>query len=65
MPLEAALEENADGSKTVCTGETDPIHRMNGMVGVTLDKGRSDIKAASISPYDFRIHTFHKIKETI
>lgn len=45
MPLEAALEENTDGSKTVWTGETDPIHRMKGMVGITLDKGRSYIKA--------------------
>lgn len=45
MPLEAALEENADGSKTVWTGETDPLYRMKGMVGVTLDKGRSYIKA--------------------
>ncbi len=45
MPLEATLEENSDGSRTVWTGETDPMYRMKGMVGITLDKGRSYIKA--------------------
>lgn len=45
MPLEAVIEENADGGKTVWTGEVDPIHRMKGMAGITVDKGRSYIKA--------------------
>ncbi len=45
MPLEAVTEENADGSKTVWTGEVEPFNRMKGMVGITLDKGRSYIKA--------------------
>ena len=45
MPLEASIEENADGSKTVWTGEVDPFYRMKGMVGITLDPGRSYIKA--------------------
>lgn len=45
MPLETVIEENADGSKTVWTGEVDPMHRMKGMAGITLDPGRSYIKA--------------------
>ena len=45
MPLEAFVEENTDGSKTVWTGEVDPFYRMKGMAGITLDPGRSYIKA--------------------
>ncbi len=45
LPLETVIEENTDGSKTVWTGEVDPMHRMKGMAGITLDKGRSYIKA--------------------
>ena len=45
LPLEAALEENPDGSRTVWTGEVDPFYRMKGMVGVTIDPGRSYIRA--------------------
>ena len=45
MPLEAVIEENADGGKTVWTGEVEPMGRMKGMAGITLDKGRSYIKA--------------------
>lgn len=45
MPLEADLEENEDGSKTVWTGEVDPFNRMKGMAGITVDPGRSYIKA--------------------
>ncbi len=45
MPLEAVAEENADGGKTVWTGEVEPFNRMKGMAGITLDKGRSYIKA--------------------
>lgn len=45
MPLEAVIEENSDGSKTVWAGEVEPFHRMKGMVGITLDPGRSYIKA--------------------
>lgn len=45
MPLEAAVQENKDGSKTVWTGEVEPFGRMKGMAGITLDKGRSYIKA--------------------
>ncbi len=45
LPLEAVLEENADGGKTVWTGEVEPFYRMKGMAGITLDPGRSYIKA--------------------
>jgi len=45
MPLEAAVEENADGGKTVWMGEIDPLYGMKGMLGVTVDPGRSYIKA--------------------
>lgn len=45
MPLEAAIEENADGGKTVWVGEVDPLNRMKGMAGITIDEGRSYIKA--------------------
>lgn len=45
MPLEAIVEENADGSKTAWTGEVDPFYRMKGMAGITIDEGRSYIKA--------------------
>ncbi|MBO5281417.1 MAG: DUF5107 domain-containing protein [Clostridia bacterium] len=45
MPLEAVLEENRDGSKTVWTGEVEAFNRMKGMAGITVDEGRSYIKA--------------------
>ena len=45
MPVEAAAEENADGSKTVWVGEVEPFNRQKGMVGVTLEPGRSYIRA--------------------
>ncbi|MBQ3055611.1 MAG: DUF5107 domain-containing protein [Oscillospiraceae bacterium] len=45
MPLEAVIEENPDGGKTVWTGEVEPFGRMKGMAGITLDPGRSYIKA--------------------
>ncbi len=45
MPLEAVIEENPDGGKTVWTGEVEPFNRMKGMAGITVDKGRSYIKA--------------------
>ena len=45
MPLEAVAEKNTDGGKTVWTGEVEPFNRMKGMAGITLDPGRSYIKA--------------------
>ena len=44
MPLEAVIEKN-DGSATVWTGEVEPMNRMKGMAGITVDAGRSYIKA--------------------
>ncbi len=45
MPLEAVLEENSNGGKTVWTGEVEAFNRMKGMAGITVDPGRSYIKA--------------------
>ena len=45
MPVEASAEENADGSKTVWVGEVEPFNRQKGMVGITVEPGRSYIKA--------------------
>ncbi len=45
MPLEATLEKSANGEITVWTGEVEPFNRLKGMVGVTLEPGRSYIKA--------------------
>ncbi len=45
MPLEAVIEENPDGGKTVWTGEVEPMNRLKGMAGITVDAGRSYIKA--------------------
>ncbi len=45
MPLEAVIEENTDGGKTVWTGEVEAFNRMKGMAGITVDEGRSYIKA--------------------
>ncbi len=45
MPLEAKIEECENGEKTVWTGEVEPFNRLKGMVGVTLEPGKSYIKA--------------------
>ncbi len=45
MPLEAKIEENENGEKTVWTGEVEPFNRLKGMVGVTIAPGRNYIKA--------------------
>ena len=45
MPLEAVEEDNPDGGKTVWTGEVEPFGRMKGMAGITVDAGRSYIRA--------------------
>ena len=44
MPLEAVVEETP-GSKTLWVGENEPFGRMKGMAGITVDRGRSYIKA--------------------
>ncbi len=45
LPLEAVIEESETGEKTVWTGEVEPLNRLKGMVGVSIDEGRSYIKA--------------------
>ena len=45
LPVEAAAEENDDGSRTVWVGEVEPFNRQKGMVGVTVEPGRSYIRA--------------------
>ncbi len=44
MPVEAAIEECANGEKTVWVGETEPFNRTRGMAGITVCPGRSFIK---------------------
>jgi len=43
LPLEAAVSENEPN--TVWTGEVEPFNRMKGMAGISIDEGRSYIKA--------------------
>lgn len=45
MPVHAAIEEHADGSRTVWLSEHDPMLRMKGMVGICLSPGRSVVEA--------------------
>lgn len=45
LPLEAVAEENADGGATVWSGEVEPFGRMRGQAGITVDPGRSYIRA--------------------
>ncbi|HVT72073.1 MAG TPA: DUF5107 domain-containing protein [Lacunisphaera sp.] len=44
MPVDVALEDHADGSKTIWLGDHDPLERMKGMHGVCLHPGRSVIE---------------------
>lgn len=43
MPLEAAVSDKEPN--TVWTGEVEPFNRMKGMAGISIDEGRSYIKA--------------------
>ncbi|MBR5005879.1 MAG: DUF5107 domain-containing protein, partial [Clostridia bacterium] len=45
LPLEAIEERGKDGSVTVWSGEVEPFGRMRGQAGITLEPGRSYIKA--------------------
>ena len=45
MPVHAAIEESADGSRTVWLSEHDPMLRMKGMVGICLYPGKSIVEA--------------------
>ena len=44
MPVDYALEANADGSKTVWVGEIELRHRMRWLIGLTLHPDRSYIE---------------------
>ncbi len=44
MSAESTTEEGADGSRTVWTGETEPMYHTKAMAGVTLHPGRSWLK---------------------
>jgi tetratricopeptide (TPR) repeat protein len=46
MPVDYALAENADGSKTIWFGETERRHRMKWLIGITLYPGKSYIEAS-------------------
>ncbi|MCU0363935.1 MAG: DUF5107 domain-containing protein [Bacteroidales bacterium] len=41
LPVDYELKENADGSKTVWIGETEPRHRMRWTIGITAYPGKS------------------------
>lgn len=45
MPVDYALAENADGSKTIWVGETELRHRMKWSIGLTMHPGRSYLEA--------------------
>jgi hypothetical protein len=45
MPVDYALAENADGSKTIWIGETELRHRMKWSIGLTMHPGRSYLEA--------------------
>jgi tetratricopeptide (TPR) repeat protein len=44
MPVQSALAENPDGSRTIWIGETEWRHRMRWVIGLTLRPGRSVIE---------------------
>jgi tetratricopeptide (TPR) repeat protein len=46
MPVQSAITENADGSRTVWVGETEWRQRMRWVVGLTVRPGRSYVEAA-------------------
>ncbi len=41
LPVDYDLQENADGSKTIRIGETEPRHRMRWTIGITMFPGKS------------------------
>ncbi|MDR3372836.1 MAG: DUF5107 domain-containing protein [Ancalomicrobiaceae bacterium] len=44
MPVEVAIEEEADGSRTVWLSEHEPMNRMKGMHGIRLKPGRAAVE---------------------
>ena len=46
MPVQSAIAENPDGSRTIWVGETERRHRMRWVVGITLRPGRSYVEVS-------------------
>lgn len=59
LPVDYELKENADGSKTIWIGETEPRHRMRWTIGMTVFPGKSyycnEVKILNPTPFT---HTF-------
>lgn len=55
LPVDYDLKENADGSKTIWIGETEPRHRMRWTIGMTVFPGKSyfmnEVKILNPTPY--------------
>jgi tetratricopeptide (TPR) repeat protein len=55
LSVDYDLAENADGSKTIWIGETEPRHRMRWTIGITAYPGKSyysaDVKIINPTPY--------------
>jgi tetratricopeptide (TPR) repeat protein len=55
LPVDYDLAENADGSKTIWIGETEPRHRMRWTIGITSYPGKSyysaDVKIINPTPF--------------
>lgn len=55
LPMDYSTAENADGSKTIFIGETEPRHRMRWTVAVTVRPGKSyfeaDVSIYNPTPY--------------
>jgi tetratricopeptide (TPR) repeat protein len=55
LPMDYSTAENADGSKTIFIGETEPRHRMRWTVAVTVRPGKSyfeaDLSIYNPTPY--------------
>ena len=59
LPVDYDLKENADGSKTIWIGETEPRHQMRWTIGITMFPGKSvyqtEVKIHNPTPFT---HTF-------
>lgn len=55
LPVDYDLKENADGSKTIWIGETEPRHRMRWTIGMTVFPGKSyfqtEVKIHNPTPF--------------
>ncbi len=55
LPVDYDLKENADGSKTILIGETEPRHQMRWTIGITMFPGKSyyqtEVKIHNPTPF--------------